>query len=71
MLHISVRGDSRALFGEILDNPAVVKRVYAAPEGCDIDDREAWAAANPGLGTIKQVLLHGEGGGARPGRTAR
>ena len=54
VLHISVRGDS-PLFGEILDNPAVVKRVYAAPEGCDIDDREAWAAANPGLGTIKMT----------------
>ena len=54
VIHISVRGDS-PLFGEILDNPAVVKRVYAAPEGCDIDDREAWSMANPALGSIKQV----------------
>lgn len=23
---------------------------YAAPEGCDLDDREAWKAANPALG---------------------
>lgn len=54
VIHISVRGDS-PLFAEILDNPAVVSRIYAAPEGCQIDDREAWAAGNPGLGTIKQV----------------
>ena len=53
-LHISVRGDS-PLFAEILANPAVVSRIYAAPEGAAIDDREAWAAANPGLGTIKQL----------------
>ena len=54
IVHISVRGDS-PLFGEVLDNPAVVSRIYAAREGCQIDDREAWAAANPGLGTIKQT----------------
>ena len=54
VLHISVRGDS-PLFAEVLNNPAVVSRVYSAPEGCEIDDRAAWAAANPGLGTIKQV----------------
>ena len=53
VIHISVRGDS-PLFGEILDNPAVISRTYAAPEGCEIDDRAAWAAANPALGTIKQ-----------------
>ena len=54
VLHISVRGDS-PLFAEVLDNPAVVSRVYSAPEGCDIDDKDAWAAANPGLGTIKMT----------------
>ena len=54
VIHISVRGDS-PLFGEILDNPAVISRIYAAPEGCEIDDRAAWAAANPALGLIKQV----------------
>lgn len=54
VIHISVRGDS-PLFGEVLDNPATVSRVYAAAEGCAIDDRTAWAAANPGLGTIKQA----------------
>ena len=54
IVHISVRGDS-LLFGEVLDNPATVAHVYAAPDGCAIDDQAAWAAANPGLGTIKQT----------------
>ncbi|MDE0705278.1 MAG: terminase large subunit, partial [Rhodospirillaceae bacterium] len=54
VLHISVRGDS-PLFREILDNPATMAHVYAAPDGCELADRDAWAAANPGLGTIKRV----------------
>ena len=54
VIHISVRGDS-PLFRDVLDNPANVCHVYAAPAGCAIDDRDAWAAANPGLGTIKQT----------------
>ena len=54
IIHISIRGDS-PLYGEILDNPANLVHVYAAPDGCALDDREAWQAANPGLGTIKQV----------------
>ena len=54
VIHISVRGDS-PLFREVLENPANVCRVYAAPAGCKLDDRTAWAAANPGLGTIKQI----------------
>ena len=52
IVHISVRGDS-PLFREILDNPATVTAVFAAPDGAALDDRAAWAAANPGLGTIK------------------
>ena len=52
-LHISIRGDS-PLYGEILLNPAVVSRVYMAPDGCALDDEQAWMAANPGLGGIKQ-----------------
>ena len=47
-IHISVRGDS-PLYAEILNNPAVVKRIYAAPDGCELDDVDAWHAANPGL----------------------
>ena len=54
IIHVSVRGDS-PLFAEVLGNPAVVSRTYAAPDDCALDDRAAWAAANPGLGTIKQV----------------
>ena len=52
--HISIRGDSE-LFAEILNNPAVPSRVYAAPDECAIDDAAAWRAANPGLGTIKAI----------------
>ena len=47
-IHISVRGDS-PLYAEILGNPAVVKRIYAAPDGCALDDEAGWHAANPGL----------------------
>ncbi|MDE0703973.1 MAG: terminase large subunit, partial [Rhodospirillaceae bacterium] len=54
VLHISVRGDS-PLFREILDNPTTVSHVYAAPADCELADRDAWAAANPGLGAIKSV----------------
>lgn len=54
IIHISVRGDS-PLYAEILNNPANVVHVYAAPDDCDIDDRAAWYAANPTLGTIKQL----------------
>ena len=53
IVHISIRGDS-PLFAEVLANPATVAHEYAAPDGCTIDDESAWAAANPGLGTIKQ-----------------
>ena len=52
--HISIRGDSE-LFREILENPAVVSHVFAAADDCAIDDAAAWAAANPGLGTIKSI----------------
>ena len=54
LVHISVRGDS-PLFAEVLDNPATAAHVYAAPDGCALDDRAAWHAANPGLGSIKQL----------------
>ena len=54
VVHISVRGDS-PLYREILGNPAVTAHVYAAPDGCALDDESAWLAANPGLGTVKQI----------------
>jgi len=53
-VHISVRGDS-PLFAEVLDNPNTIKQVHEAPADCALDDRKAWDAANPGLGTIKQT----------------
>ena len=46
---------TKALFREILENPPVVSRIYAAPDDCALDDRVAWHAANPTLGTIKQL----------------
>ena len=36
-------------------DPRVVSHVYAAPEDCDLDDRAAWAAANPALGKFKAL----------------
>ena len=55
VVHISIRGDS-PLFAEVLNNPATAAHVYAAPDDCAIDDREAWHAANPGIAAgIKQL----------------
>ena len=54
MIHISVRGDS-VLFDEVLGNPVNVVHKYEVPNDCELDDRQAWAAANPGLGTIKSL----------------
>ena len=36
-------------------DPRVVCHVYSAPEGCELDDRKAWAAANPALGKFRSV----------------
>jgi hypothetical protein len=32
------------------DDPSFVLVGYAAPEGCDVADEDAWHAANPALG---------------------
>lgn len=32
-----------------------VCHVYAAPEDCELDDRSAWAAANPAMGVFRSV----------------
>jgi phage terminase large subunit-like protein len=37
------------------EDPAIVSHVYTAPEGCELDDREAWAAANPALGLFRSL----------------
>ena len=52
---ISIRGHG-PMFSELADRrdkPTVHFTEYAAPDGCDLDDPDAWRAANPGLGTIK------------------
>lgn len=35
------------------NDPKIVCRVYAAPEGCELTDTEAWRAANPALGLFR------------------
>ena len=54
IIHISVRGDS-PLFDEVLNNPLTATAIFEAPADCELDDRAAWASANPGLGTIKAL----------------
>lgn len=36
-------------------DPQIVKHVYAAPDECDLDDEEAWHAANPALGKFRSL----------------
>lgn len=36
-------------------DPRIVCHLYAAPEGCALDDREAWQAANPAMGEFRSV----------------
>lgn len=35
--------------------PTVVSHLYTAPEECNLDDREAWKAANPAMGVFRAV----------------
>lgn len=37
------------------NDPRVVCHVYEAPADCALDDRAAWAAANPALGTFRSL----------------
>ena len=37
------------------EDPSIVSHVYTAPEGCELDDREAWRAANPALGLFRSL----------------
>jgi len=37
-------------------DPTIVSHVYAAPEDCKLDDRKAWAAANPALGKFRSKV---------------
>lgn len=36
-------------------DPRVVCHVYSAPEDCELDDKKAWAAANPALGKFRSI----------------
>lgn len=36
-------------------DPRVVSHVYAAPDDCELDDKRAWAAANPALGVFRSL----------------
>ena len=58
VIHLSIRGDG-PFVGELLamrDDPAVAVHLYEAPAGCQLDDEDAWHAANPGLaGGIKSI----------------
>lgn len=36
-------------------DPRVVCHVYEAPADCRLDDRKAWAAANPAMGTFRSI----------------
>ena len=54
---LSVRGFS-PLLQEMIDaagKTATAVHLYEAPEDCALDDRSAWSAANPGLGSVKSL----------------
>ena len=56
-LSISIQG-AAPFTRELIEQrnaPGIVVHHYAAPDGCDLDDLDAWRAANPGLGTIKSM----------------
>ena len=36
-------------------DPRVVCHLYEAPEDCELDDRKAWAAANPAMGVFRSI----------------
>lgn len=36
-------------------DPRVVCHVYSAPEDCELNDKKAWAAANPALGKFRSI----------------
>jgi phage terminase large subunit-like protein len=40
---------------EVSKDPQIVSHVYAAPDDCDVMDREAWKAANPALGVFRSL----------------
>lgn len=62
LIAISTQAASDAdLFSVWLDDakmsndPRIVSHLYAAPEGCELMDEDAWKAANPALGIFRSV----------------
>lgn len=50
--------DDHHFFSEMLDaepTPTVYVQLHTAPKDCALDDREAWAAANPALGDFLNI----------------
>lgn len=37
------------------NDPTIVSHLYSAPDGCALDDPEAWKAANPALGLFRSL----------------
>ena len=57
LIAISVIGDC-PLSRELIDragDPSTVVRVHEAPRACELEDENAWRAANPTLGTVKSL----------------
>ena len=40
---------------ETSKDPRIVSHIYTAPADCELDDRDAWAAANPALGVFRSI----------------
>ncbi|MBY3543661.1 terminase large subunit [Rhizobium laguerreae] len=40
---------------ETSKDPRIVSHIYSAPADCELDDRDAWASANPALGVFRSV----------------
>lgn len=62
LIAISTQAPTDAdLFSQWIDaqesakDPRVVCHVYAAPKDCALDDKKAWAAANPALGKFRSL----------------
>lgn len=40
---------------ETSKDPRIVSHIYSAPKECELNDRSAWAAANPALGIFRSI----------------
>ena len=48
IIHLSIRGES-PFIPELIADELCYSVVYESPDDCDLDDKAAWEAANPGL----------------------